>query len=94
MNTSYQAVVRLWANIDLGGFRMFEQLQQVFPALIPFRMSIENVIEYKDKGLARSASYMEKLQQAAQHKRFPLFADVISALLDCGVTIEQEVFYS
>lgn len=94
MNTSYQAVVRLWADIDLGGFRMFEQLQQVFPALIPFRMSTENVFEYKDKGLARSASYMEKLQQAALLKRFPLFADVISALLDCGVTIEQEVFYS
>ncbi len=94
MNTSYQAVVRLWADIDLGGFRMFEQLQQVYPALIPFRMSAENVIEYKDKGLARSASYMEKLQQAVREKRFPLFADVISAILDCGVTIEQEVFYS
>ena len=93
-NTSSQTVVRLWADIDLGGFRMFEQLQQIFPALIPFRMSAENVIEYKDKGLARSASYMEKLQQAAQEKRFPLFADVISAILDCSVTIEQEVFYS
>lgn len=93
-NTSYQTVVRLWADIDLGGFRMFEQLQQVFPALIPDRMSAENVIEYKDKGLARSVYYMEKLQQAAQEKRFPLFSDAINAILDCGVTIEQEVFYS
>lgn len=93
-STSDKTVIRLWADIDLGGFRMFEQLQQVFPALIPFRMSVEDVIKYKDNGLLRSASYIEKLQQAAHENRFPLFADVIYALLDNGVTIEQEVFYS
>ncbi len=35
---------------------------------------------------------MEKLQQAAQEMWFPLFGDVISAILDCDVSIEQEVF--
>ena len=93
-NLSEKAVVRLWSDIDLGGFRMFEQLQQIFPALIPIRMSAEDVARYKDKGLTRSAAYMERLRQAAQEKRFPLFDDVIRAMLDCGVTIEQEVFYA
>ena len=30
--------IRFWADIDLGGFCMFENLQTVFPQLEPMRM--------------------------------------------------------
>ena len=89
-----RTAVRFWADIDLGGFRMFEQLAALFPNLSPFRMSPEDVAHYKEHGLARSERYLATLEQLLRTDRYPRFSEVIRALLDGGVTIEQEVFYS
>ena len=59
-----QIDVVFWADIDLGGFRMFEQLQTIFPSLLPMRMSSEDVINHYVTGLKRSENYLNEVQTA------------------------------
>lgn len=81
-----------WADIDLGGFRMFSQLQALIPRLLPLRMSGEDVAAYRRNGLPRPQEYLERLAQALENGDFPLFDDAIQRILEYGVTIEQEAF--
>ena len=86
------AAVRFWADIDLGGFRMFEHLQSIFPQLSPMRMSGTFVELYHESGLRRTEKYLSELRSDRDAGRYPLFADAICEILRYGVTIEQEVF--
>ncbi len=86
------AQVFFWADIDLGGFRMFTQLQALIPGLLPLRMSGEDVAAYRENGLPRSQKYLERLVQALENGEFPLFDGAIRRILEHGVTIEQEIF--
>ena len=81
-----------WADIDLGGFQMFAQLQQLIPSLKPLRMSGSDVDKYHANGLIRSASYLDDLKSALAHQEYPLFTEAIQEILKYGVTIEQEAF--
>jgi hypothetical protein len=89
-----QIKVFFWADIDTGGFRMFSQLQQIFPELLPMRMSAEDVIRFHPLGLSRPDSYFEALAAASQQGQFPMFTKAIDTILQYQVTIEQEVFYA
>lgn len=84
--------VRFWADIDLGGFRMFRHLQELIPALVPMRMSGECVDSFREHGLKRSDEYLAALKQEAAEGNYPLFQDAIEKILKYGVTIEQEAF--
>ena len=84
--------VSFWADIDLGGFRMFERLQQIFPGLEPMRMSAEDVEAHRANGLKRDTVYLSKLRAALDAGEFPLFQEVGEAILKYGVSIEQEAF--
>ncbi len=88
------ARIRFWADIDLGGFRMFEQLRAIVPQLAPMRMSAEEVERFHEHGLPRSQAYLERLREAQEEGKLSLFADAASAILHYGVTIEQEIFLS
>lgn len=81
-----------WADIDLGGFQMFAQLQEIFPALLPMNMSVKDVETFRSRGLSRPHEYLVKLRNAAG--QYPMFQEVIQTLLRYGVTIEQEAFYT
>lgn len=84
--------IRFWADIDLGGFCMFESLQTVFPQLEPMRMEGRFVEQYHKNGLKRSEQYLKKLKEEWNAGRHTLFADAIDKILQYGVTIEQEIF--
>jgi hypothetical protein len=84
--------VYFWADIDLGGFQMFDRLRKIFPKLRPMRMSADDVARYAPSGLAREPSYLNQLQTALKQNKFPLFEESIRMILQQGVTIEQEVF--
>lgn len=84
--------VFFWADIDLGGFQMFAQLQRLVPSLKPLRMSGSDVDKYHANGLVRPESYLDSLKSALVHQEYPLFADAIQKILKYGVTIEQEAF--
>ena len=86
--------VFFWADIDLGGFQMFAQLQQLISSLKPLRMSGSDVDKYHATGLIRSASYLDDLKAALAHQEYPLFTEAIQEILKYGVTIEQEAFLS
>jgi hypothetical protein len=89
---AFGMTVCFWADIDLGGFQMFDRLQKVFPELRPMRMSAEDVVRYERFGLVRDAPYLQRLRTALARGEFPLFSDAIRMILEYGVTIEQEVF--
>ena len=84
--------VVFWADIDWGGFRMFEKLQVIFPGLTPMRMCAEDVVKYHSSGKLRGADYLAQLQVCRNENMYPLFSEVIDQILKYGVTIEQEVF--
>lgn len=86
------ADIRFWADIDWGGFAIFEQLQALVPTLKPWRMDAEAVHRFAGVGLKRDEAYLQRLVQARDAGRFPLFDGSIQAILDTGVTIEQEAF--
>ena len=81
-----------WADIDLGGFQMFERLKGIFPTLTPMRMSAEDVTTYHGTGLVRSEHYLKTVQTALACDQYPIFHMTMKKILEYGVTIEQEVF--
>ena len=87
-----ETAVYFWADIDLGGFQMFDRLRKIFPKLRPMRMSGDDVVRYASLGLAREPLYLNQLQTALMQNKFPLFEESIRMILHQGVTIEQEVF--
>lgn len=84
--------IRFWADIDVGGFRMFRHLQELIPSLMPMRMSGEFVDSFHEHGLARSEAYLSSLRIDMENGKYPLFRDAIERILNYGVTIEQETF--
>lgn len=86
--------VFFWADIDLGGFMMFERLHQIFPCLRPMRMSGGDVEQYAQFGLSRSPAYLAELDQALQSGAIARFSDAAEKILQYGKTIEQEIFLS
>ena len=84
--------VQFWADIDMGGFRMFQQLQEIIPALVPMRMTGEFVDKFHEYGLVRSKEYLFALKTDLNNGKYLLFKEAIERILKFGVTIEQEVF--
>ena len=84
--------VSFWADIDLGGFRMFEKLQAIFSNLVPMRMGAEEVEKFHFTGKERNEDYLAQLNVYLKENKFPLFSKTIEQVLNYGVTIEQEVF--
>jgi len=76
----------------MGGFQMFQQLQELIPALVPMRMSGEFVDRFHEHGLVRSKEYLSALKTNLENGKYTLFEDAIGRILSFGVTIEQESF--
>lgn len=93
-SAGHSVKIFLWADIDLGGFLMFEQLQKIFPQLRPMRMSGADVERFARFGLARPEGYLNELHIALEQDKFPLFREAIETILKHKVTIEQEIFLS
>lgn len=84
--------IQFWADIDVGGFRMFSNLQGLIPDVLPMRMSGEYVDKYHEHGLVRSEEYLFELEKDLNTGRYSLFKDAVRKILSYGVTIEQEAF--
>lgn len=84
--------VFFWADIDLGGFQMYEQLQRIIPAVMPLRMSAEDVSSHLCHGLVRSAEYLNHLLSSHYNHVGSPFEEAIMKIYEFGVTIEQEAF--
>ena len=84
--------IRFWADIDMGGFRMFGNLQKLIPSVTPMRMEGNFVDKFREHGLVRSKEYLSELAAELKSGRYLLFKDAIEKILSYGVTIEQEAF--
>ena len=82
-----------WGDIDLGGFLMFSRLRKdIFPNLAPWRMGREDFEKYKAHGITRPSSYLELLRKKMEEEQFdPCFTPAAKAILEAGVTVEQEI---
>ncbi|MGN0599670.1 MAG: Wadjet anti-phage system protein JetD domain-containing protein [Oscillospiraceae bacterium] len=83
----------LWSDIDYGGFRMYMRLKKnIVPSLEPLNMDIGSFERYKEKGLKRDDKYIMTLQKLTEDPDYSVFYDVIAAISDSKVTVEQESF--
>ena len=83
---------RFWADIDLGGFQMFSQLQSLVPGLRPMRMGPAELRRYRDAGLVHDEDYFQTMEEACQEGRFPQFGETMRLLLEYRITIQQDAF--
>lgn len=85
--------VYFWGDIDYGGFKMFVRLKNnIIPTLQPLNMDIHSYNRYKSSGLKKNDDYIAKLKALAENSDYMLFNDVISAIADEKITVEQESF--
>ena len=87
------AAVQFWGDIDLGGFAMFTRLKRdLFPALEPYRMGLDDYEAYRNHGLVRSSTYLESVEKQMTEGTFdPIFHPVARAIIHNGQTVEQEI---
>lgn len=72
---------------------MFTRLKQsVFPDPVPHRMGLKDYRMYQRCGLKRGPAYLVSMQKHLESGAFdPVFNPVTHAILEDGVTIEQEI---
>jgi hypothetical protein len=83
-----------WGDIDLGGFRIFDYLNnQLHVNLKSYKMGIEDLLSNEAYAQTFDASYGKKLRQyLEEHGECP-FSSVIEYMLGRELRLEQEAFY-
>jgi hypothetical protein len=80
-----------WGDIDLGGLRIFLQIQrEIAPTLRPYRMDRQTLLDSQSLAAPLSAASRQALTAAQNDPRFALFSDLIAAMLETGLRLEQE----
>lgn len=75
-----------WSDIDLGGFRIFTQLNSVIPTLLPMMMSANILEDHIEKCVSFNKQYADKLQK----RNDPFFNKTIKKMLSSNIRLEQE----
>ena len=87
------AKVYHWGDIDLGGMKIFIQIQKdIVPNLIPYKMDSQTLLAMKNYGISYSQAYRNQLLKAAAMSGFLQFSKLIQAMLETGLRLEQEAF--
>lgn len=85
--------IRLWSDIDLGGFQMFHKLNCVFKNLIPLRMDKDIYLDGIKYARTMSDNYFERIKSLLEKNGYEIFQDVIKEILKHKLVLEQESFY-
>ena len=82
-----------WSDIDKGGMDIFCRLRDsIIPKLQPYKMDIETFEAYKNRGIKITENaYKRKLEAMRNDERYCIFYDLLEAILESGVIIEQEM---
>lgn len=86
---------RLWSDIDLGGARIYANLQQVIPSLQTLFMDLETLIQYNQYCVNLTPGYAVKVSQAlaralADSDSLPDYVRLLTLLHNCQKRLEQE----
>lgn len=88
-----QVAIQHWGDIDLGGLRIFLKIRQsIAPSLQPWRMDRATLMVLKEKAVPFSTSYRKALERSLSDPQFTDFQDLIRAMLETGLRLEQEAF--
>jgi len=79
-----------WGDIDVGGFKIFRQLQDYINCISPWKMGADEVRRYSNTGMKRQNAYFLRMEGLRSNPQFHLFHEAIDELMRLGVTIEQE----
>lgn len=92
-STSPNTEIFHWGDIDLGGFKIFLQIQRdIAPNLKPHRMDKETLLSMKKYGVAYTPSYRKQLLTAHEDERYWIFSELLETMLETGIRLEQEAF--
>lgn len=85
--------VYFWGDIDYGGFKMFVRLKNnIIENLKPLNMDIQSYNRYKSNGLKKDDRYISALKTLSEDPDYMIFSNLITAIADEKVTVEQESF--
>lgn len=84
-----------WSDIDLGGFRIFQNL--IAKTKIPFNpynMNKDILIKYQKYAMKISnKNYLESLKDLLSNEDYSIFHDVIAYMIENKIRLEQEIIY-
>ncbi len=82
-----------WGDIDLGGMKIFMQIQKdIAPNLMPYKMDSQTLLTMENYGISYSQAYRSQLLKAVEMSGFLQFSELIQAMLETGLRLEQEAF--
>ena len=88
---SFSLKVYHWGDIDLGGFRIFNSIKEIFPCLIPYRMDKETLEKNIDKAIEiTDEGYIEELKKLLGDKDYEVFHPVLKVMVEKKIKLEQE----
>lgn len=79
-----------WGDLDLGGFQIFIHLKGLIPHLQPLQMDVATLRENSRFGDTFDAKYRKRLEQLLDNDEYTAFSEVIEAMLQMGIKLEQE----
>ncbi|MDD2497047.1 MAG: DUF2220 family protein [Desulfitobacteriaceae bacterium] len=79
-----------WGDIDLGGFKIFLQVQKLIPQVQPFLMDVDTLRKYTIYGDQINNNYREKLAALLGKPEYYIFYPAIKEMLRLGIKLEQE----
>ena len=85
--------VKVDANIDSGGFYIFNRIKEIFINLIPYRMDVQALLSKKDKWISLTETDKKRLLSILNNQNLPEFCEVIQFMIENNCKLEQENFY-
>lgn len=79
-----------WGDIDIGGLRIFQQLQGIFPSCQPYHMDVATFTKYEGLRKPVSQEYLAKAQRLLLNENFSRFKEVLQQIIATGEILEQE----
>lgn len=90
-NNKRQVKFLHWGDIDWGGMRIHQLLkEQALPALEPFYMDRETLLNYRDMAETFPIPYRSRLLKLRQSPRYAIFHHLIDLMLELNLRLEQE----
>lgn len=90
LETSKISELYHWGDIDLGGFRIFLQIQKIWPKIQTFKMDAATFEKYATVRKSVSHEYVQKVRAILEKNEFTPFKTVLVKIVETNQILEQE----